>query len=487
MSNFKQCPNGHYYEGDFCPYCTDRNGVKINSDTIWTPISKNAVDLRNEPNIILEFDFAPDGIKRYLEINRKQRNLWLKSSVAGIIDCDDKDVPEEITHRITEIDSLVNKELLKKNVYPINTPDKLLTGDWYVSGRTISSIIPDTLMTQILGKGSRLDLLYKESSHGHYEMKDKALNNTAACASFGDEEFQEARKEIESKKYLSISLNDNTKKVLCIPERTKDFCIKSVEDFVSEDISIFKPKVVIKEYDRPDIEFDYTSIDQYAKFLTEIANNGKKSIYFKISRQLVAHVLSTLFTKLSDMHKQGIIHCDLKPQNILCLKEGLMPFDGINVKKGEISAGMTTNYCAPEQILTMPVSPATDIYNLGLIVLSVIDGIVYGKTSSYVIPIGGAGVKEVRLLSEPMIYIDYETTNIEKKEGIVFWKSFLEKCLAFDSRNRFPNIESFSNEYSRLLELYPLKGTIEFAPDFGRLAMVNSRDRFNAGWLISTE
>lgn len=22
MSEFKQCPNGHYYEGDFCPYCT---------------------------------------------------------------------------------------------------------------------------------------------------------------------------------------------------------------------------------------------------------------------------------------------------------------------------------------------------------------------------------------------------------------------------------------------------------------------------------
>lgn len=486
MSEYKQCPNGHYYEGDYCPYCDDRNVVKINSDTIWTPISMNAADLRKEPNIILEFDSAPDGIKRYLEINRKQRNLWLKSSVAGIIDCDDKDVPEEITNRITEINSLVTRELLKKNVYPINTPDKLLTGDWYVSEKTISSIVPDTLMTQILGKGSKLDLLYKESGYGHYEMKDKALN-TAACASFGDEEFQEARKEIESKKYLSISLNDNTKKVLCIPERTKDLCIKSVEDFVSEDISIFKPKVVIKEYDRPDIEFDYTSIDQYAKFLTEIANNNKKSIYFKISRQRVAIVLSTLFVKLSDMHKQGIIHCDLKPQNILCQKDGLMPFDGINVKKGEISAGMTANYCAPEQILTMPVSPATDIYNMGLMVLSVIDGIVYGKISSYIIPIGGAGVKEVRLLSEPMIYIDYESANIENKEGIVFWKSFLEKCLAFDPRNRFQNIESFSNEYNRLLEMYPLKGDIDFSPNFGRLSMVNTQDSFTAGWFISAE
>ena len=63
----------------------------------------------------------------------------------------------------------------------------------------------------------------------------------------------------------------------------------------------------------------------------------------------------------------------LKPQNILCSDEELIPFDPIKVKI-DVSAGMTTNFCAPEQILTK-----TDIYNIGLIILSIIDGIVYGK------------------------------------------------------------------------------------------------------------
>ena len=484
MSNFKQCPNGHYYEGDHCPYCYDMNSVKINSDTVWTPISDNAANLMNEPNIILEFDSAPDGIKRYVEIFRKSGDLRLKNDIARMISCDEKDVPEAITSKIAEIDYLVNKELLKKNIFPINTPDKVPIGDWYVSGKTISSMVSDTLLTQILGNGSKLDLLYKGTVY-HTEIHDVSMN-TAASASFGDEEFQEARKEIESKKYLSISLVDNSKKVLCIPERKDDLCIRSVEDFVSEDVAIFCPTIVIKEYGKPEVEFDY-DLEKYSNCLSEIANNGRQSVCLKVSRQRIATVLSSLFAKLSELHKRGIVHCDLKPQNILCLKDGLVPFDGINVKKGEISAGMTTNYCAPEQILTMPVSPATDIYNLGLMILSVVDGIVYGKTSSYIIPTGGAEVKDVKLLTEPMIYIDYESSNIEKKDGIVFWKSFLEKCLAFDSRNRFPNIESFSNEYNRLLDLYPLKGHIEFSPNFGRLSLVRNNGRFDAGWFISAE
>ena len=28
MSNFKQCPNGHYYQGDHCPYCKEKEKLK---------------------------------------------------------------------------------------------------------------------------------------------------------------------------------------------------------------------------------------------------------------------------------------------------------------------------------------------------------------------------------------------------------------------------------------------------------------------------
>ena len=485
MKEYKQCPNGHYYTGAFCPYCTNDSDAKIKDDTVWTPISENASDLRNNTNIILAFDSAPDGIKRYVEINRKYGDLYLKSNLSRMIGCDEDDIPDALDRKAAEIDELLTKELLKKNIFSIVGQDHLSSGEYYLSEKTISSIVPDTLFSQILGKGSKLDLLYEGNENGNTPHEEFAAN-TAASASFGDEEFQNARKEIESKKYLSIYLNDNSKKVLCIPERTGDLCIKTVDEYFSEDVSILRPKVVIKEYGKSDVEMDFES-NSYSEILAKVANHDYQSFNFKVSRQRVAEVLASLFEKLSDLHKSGMIHCDLKPQNILCLKDGLVPFDPINVRKGEISAGMTANYCAPEQILTMPVSPATDIYNLGLMILSIIDGVVYGKTSTYIIPIGEGKVKEVRLLTEPMIFIDYNSSNIEKKEGIVFWKSFLEKCLAFDSRNRFPNVDSFANEYIRLLELYPLCNDIEFSPNFGRLSLVRHGGVFDTAWFINAE
>lgn len=482
MSEFKLCPNGHYYDElqEHCPYCSSKPVVKIKSDTVWTSISFNANDLYKEANIILQLDSAPDNAKRFIEINRKYRELDLKSQIANYIDCEEKQVPEEVKSKIDEINNFANAELLKKNIIRINTEDNILVGDYYLSDKTISSIIPETILTQILGRGSKLDLLYKENVF-HNNNVNMAMN-TAACASYGDEEFQKAKEEVESKKYLAISLLNNSTKVLCLPDREKYTAFKSVEEFCSEEISIFNPKILIKKYNEIVLEDDFNT-DSYKKHLTEVANNHSLSLYFQVSRQRVAIVLATMFNKLSELHKSGFVHCDLKPQNILCFKDSLTPFDPINVRKGEISAGMTTNFCAPEQILALPVSPATDIYNLGLIILSIIDGIVYGKTSNYIIPTGG-DVRNIKILTEPMVFIDYSKANIENTEGIPFWKSFLGKCLAFEQRNRFPNMDSFMNEYNRLIELYPLKNNIEFRPNFGNLSLIKVNGEFEAAWFV---
>jgi serine/threonine protein kinase len=482
MNDFKQCSNGHFYKGEICPYCSPIEMVKIKDNTNWTPICFNASDLYKEVNIILQLDTSPDSAKRYIRINRNSWDLNLKNQIARCIGCEEKQLPEEITDKTNNIDNIIKTKLLEKNIVNIKTTDNLLEGDYYLCDKTISSIIPETLLTQILGRGSKLDLLYKENNSSYVSRQEMAVN-TGVSASFGDEEFQKAREEVESKKYLAISLLNNSAMVLGLPDREKYTALKSVEKFCSEEISIFNPKVIIKKYSEIILEDDFNT-DTFIKHLTEVANNNSLSLYFKISRQQIAIVLATMFNKLSELHKNGFVHCDLKPQNILCFKDGLIPFDPINVRKGEISAGMTTNFCAPEQILTLPVSPATDIYNLGLIVLSVIDGIVYGKTSNYLIPTGGTEVKNVKLLTEPMIYIDYNNANIENKDGIPFWKSFLEKCLAFEQRNRFPNMESFMNEYNRLIELYPLKNEIEFRPNFGNLSLVKINGEFEGAWFV---
>lgn len=490
MNTFKTCPNGHYYSEDLnsCPYCGSGNETsKINEFATITPIIQSANDLLTNANIILEFDAAPDGIKRYVSVNRKRGDMYLKSRIAQMIGCKEEDVSSDIEQKLLDIDEVVTGILQKKNIYDIRHPEMNLDGDFYVSEKPISSIVPETLLTQILGRGSKLDLLYREHADNiHDAEKEKMAINTDVCAAFGDEDFQKARREVENKKYLAISLQNNAKKVLCIQDREHFSSVKTATDFRSEDISIFQPTIVIKEYDKKDIVCAWDA-QTYAKYQAEIANNSHKSLYLRIPRQRVAEVISTMFAKLSTLHHKGLVHCDLKPQNILCFADGLIPFDSLDVKNGDISAGMTTNYCAPEQILTRPVSSATDIYNLGLMILSIVDGIVYGKTSTYVIPTGGTAVKNIELLSEPMIYIDYEKSNVENKDGIAHWRLFMEKCLAFDPKMRFQNIDIMAAEYKRILSSYPLINDIEFQPSFGRLSLVERNGNVEAGWFISAE
>ena len=67
---------------------------------------------------------------------------------------------------------------------------------------------------------------------------------------------------------------------------------------------------------------------------------------------------------------------------------------------------------------------------------------------------------------------------------IPFWKSFLERCLAFEQQDRFSDMDSFIIEYNKLLDLYPLKNSIDFNPNFGNLSLIEVNGKFEPAWFI---
>jgi non-specific serine/threonine protein kinase len=85
---------------------------------------------------------------------------------------------------------------------------------------------------------------------------------------------------------------------------------------------------------------------------------------------------------LAEAHRLGVVHRDLKPQNIMIDKEGntrIMDF-GIarSMKtKGITEAGTvfgTPEYMSPEQVEGLDVDPRSDIYSLGVILFEMVTG-----------------------------------------------------------------------------------------------------------------
>ena len=80
-------------------------------------------------------------------------------------------------------------------------------------------------------------------------------------------------------------------------------------------------------------------------------------------------VFRMVATGLNAMHSEGFIHCDIKPNNILMSKAGSIKIIdlGQSCKIGTTKRRIqgTPAYIAPEQVRRKPLSPRTDVFNLG--------------------------------------------------------------------------------------------------------------------------
>jgi CHASE2 domain-containing sensor protein/tRNA A-37 threonylcarbamoyl transferase component Bud32 len=93
-----------------------------------------------------------------------------------------------------------------------------------------------------------------------------------------------------------------------------------------------------------------------------------------------ARLLHRVATGLDALSDRGIVHCDVKPSNILCATADpdhpyLTDF-GIARSRGAQQGGGTAEYVAPEQIQGAPVDARTDVYSLGAVLFESVTGTV---------------------------------------------------------------------------------------------------------------
>jgi serine/threonine protein kinase len=95
--------------------------------------------------------------------------------------------------------------------------------------------------------------------------------------------------------------------------------------------------------------------------------------------QVVQLVLQTA-RALAAAHAHGIIHCDIKPENILVRRDGYIKVLDFGLARQigrdatAVGIAGTPRYMSPEQVRAELLSPATDIYSLGLVLYELVTG-----------------------------------------------------------------------------------------------------------------
>ncbi len=153
----------------------------------------------------------------------------------------------------------------------------------------------------------------------------------------------------------------------------------------------------------------------------------------RLGRPMILEFSEQLLSALAYAHARRIVHCDVKPDNVILFPEGRIRLGDfglarISLKTIIASGSGTLGYMAPEQAMGRP-SPRSDVFSAGLIMYRMFTGKVPEWPFQW--PLRGHGA-------------------LAKKAtpGIV---NLIRRALHVDQRKRFHNAEEMYASFRRLL------------------------------------
>ncbi len=146
---------------------------------------------------------------------------------------------------------------------------------------------------------------------------------------------------------------------------------------------------------------------------------------------------------LAFAHEHGLVHRDVKPQNVLLSSEGEVKVTdfgiarSLHVEHGVTQTGTvlgTGEYLAPEQASGKPVSPATDVYSLGVVLWELLAGDVPFTGQNFV-------AVALRHVNEPPPHLRERRPDVSPRLDAA-----IERALAKDPTRRFHSMAAFAKE-----------------------------------------
>ncbi|HET8528802.1 MAG TPA: protein kinase [Gaiellaceae bacterium] len=146
---------------------------------------------------------------------------------------------------------------------------------------------------------------------------------------------------------------------------------------------------------------------------------------------------------LAFAHHNGLVHRDVKPQNVLVTGDGeakVTDFGiarSLDVEHGVTQTGTvlgTSNYLSPEQARGQTVTPATDVYSLGVVLYELLTGEVPFPGENFV-------AVAMKHINEPPPSLLQRRPDLPMR-----LVAAVERALAKDPANRFPSMDAFAAE-----------------------------------------
>ena len=171
-----------------------------------------------------------------------------------------------------------------------------------------------------------------------------------------------------------------------------------------------------------------------------------------LSPQRGTEITLQIAKALQVAHEKGVIHRDIKPQNILLSKSGEAKVADFGIARAATATTMTqvgsvmgtVHYMSPEQALGEPATPRSDLYSLGVVLYEMLTGeLPYDAETP-----AGVVMKHVSGLSRSP-----RDTKIDVPEEL---DAITARLLAKDPDDRYPDASALVEDLERAKEGLPL-------------------------------
>lgn len=164
---------------------------------------------------------------------------------------------------------------------------------------------------------------------------------------------------------------------------------------------------------------------------------GKESLEDRLRRRIshkkVLHYARQMLEALAHAHEKRVIHCDLKPDNLILFPDDRLRLADFGLAKIAVrslraSGSGTIGYVAPEQVFGRP-SPRSDVFSAGLILWRMMSGRLPEYPYRWPFP----GLERVRRAYHPDLI------------------ALVKKACEFDPNKRFSDARAMRNAFLRIL------------------------------------